>query len=95
MDAFLHGTRLSIKWHGDVYWFDRESGEIGLNGKIPFHVKRITIDDYEARQFMDDVDVLSSQFPIKNKANPEYTRRRQELIDFAEETLGPYMELAA
>lgn len=92
MDAFLHGTRLSIKWHGSVYWFDGENSEIGVNGSIVRNSTLVRLPDYEARYFMDKLDELASQFPRKDEANPEYTMRRRELITFAETELRPYME---
>ena len=94
MEAYLKGSTLFVKSRGNVYWLNMEGGEssIGLNGKIPFHVSRITVDDFNENRFMDDVDVLASQFPKKDGTNPEYIARRQDVIKFAERELGPYME---
>lgn len=96
MEAYLKGSTLFVRSRRNVYWLNMEGGEsiIGLNGTIPFHVSRITVDDFNANRFMDDVDVLASQFPQKNEADPEYTSRRQAVIKFAERELGPYMETA-
>lgn len=92
MEAFLHGTRLSIPWHRDVYWFDTGTNDVGLNGKIPRGSTLVRLPDYEACRFIDDLDVLASQFPKKDEANPEYTTKRQTVIDFAGRVLGPYVE---
>src|SRR3989338_8109054 len=92
MEAFLHGTRLLIPWHRDVYWFDVEKSYIELNGRIVPGSTRIVLHDSVACYFIDELDVLALMFPRKDEANPEYTSRRQEVIKFAERELAPYTE---
>ncbi|MFA4819835.1 MAG: hypothetical protein WC613_02640 [Candidatus Aenigmatarchaeota archaeon] len=94
MEAYLKGSTLFMRSCGNVYWFNMDGGEsrIGLNGVIPFHVSRITVDDFNANRFMDDVDVLAFQFPEKDEADSGYTSKRRTIIEFAERELGPYME---